>query len=566
MTETGRTRAAAAAGVAIGFLLVAGLRTVALGGDARFVSNGWLNALGGGVAAATLVLSWLVRAPRARPYRPGPVARAAVGGVLGTLAVATYAGLGNDVGHIHTWEHFHYYLGGKYFEELSYARFYACVAVAESERVGRDEMEGRRMRDLERDAVMPVDAALDDPAACTRRFTPERWKAFGDDVMWFREATGRIWDRMQQDHGFNPPPTWVLVGGLLARIGPASTRTQTILALVDPVLLAAMLALIGWAFGGHVLLVALVAWGCQVPGQGTWTAGSMLRQDWLFFVVASVCLARRGRFGLAGAAAASAAALRLFPVFLLALPIVVIARRTWTRGRLGAHDRRFLAGVALGGVLWLGATTAAFGVDAWRDFRRHIAVHRLAPLANHVGLRATFSQSWEGRWVVSMRLSEVDPYAVWGAARQATFAVRWPAYVALAGAIALVAAAAGMRLRRIWVALAASSVVVLAAVDVASYYCAFLIVLGLLAAASRVEEWLALAAVVASRATNALPLATENPDVRYTVQSVVLVAWALAALVLVAWRPRARVPATAHGDSRVAPSRAARRRSSGDRR
>jgi hypothetical protein len=157
-----------------------------------------------------------------------------------------------------------------------------------------------------------VDAALQHPETCTDRFTPERWREFGDDVMWFRQASGRMWDRFQQDHGFNAPPPWMVAGGLLTRLGPAGERTETIIALVDPLLLLATWLLVGWAFGPHVLMVALVVWGAQMPGQGTWTAGSFLRQDWLFAVVAAVCLARRGWFGCAGAAMASAAAIRIF--------------------------------------------------------------------------------------------------------------------------------------------------------------------------------------------------------------------------------------------------------------
>jgi hypothetical protein len=34
-----------------------------------------------------------------------------------------------------------------------------------------------------------------------------------------------------------------------------------------------------------------------------------------------------------------------------------------------------------------------------------------------------------------------------------------------------------------------------------------------------------------------LPIASENPDIRYTVQSGVFVAWAVAAAVMLAWRP-----------------------------
>jgi hypothetical protein len=543
------------AGAAIGIGAALALRALALARGNTRVPDGWVNAVALGVAVAALGFSLVERSP-SRRSRLGRWS-ALAGGLLAGLALAAWVGLGNDVMRYHTWEHFHYYLGGKYFRELSYTRLYACTAVVEAERVGADAMVGRRMRDLVTDEVVPVEAALANPEDCRGRFTPERWRAFGDDVMWFRGATGAIWDRMQQDHGFNPPPTWVLAGGLLASLAPASATTQTALALVDPVLLVAMLALVGWAFGAHVLLVAIVVWGCQLPGQATWTAAAFLRQDWLLWLVASVCLARRGWPALAGVALASATAIRVFPVFLFGLPLVLIAHRTWRDGRLHRVDGRFLAGAAAGAIGWFGLSTAVFGLDAWSAFRDHIALHRLAPIANHVGLRALLSQSWAGRWVAARRPGAVDPFALWASMRRATFAELHGVYVALATGIVVLAGVAGWRLRRLWTAIAASAVLVVTAVDVASYYCAFFIVLGLLAATSRVEERLALAAIVVGRAANLLPIATENPDLRYSVQSAVFVVWALAALVLLAWRPRPRpvpVPASSAG------TRASRRR------
>jgi hypothetical protein len=545
-----------AAGMGVGLLVTLIVRAGLA--DADRVSDESINAVALGVAFAALVFAWLARSPAARRRRPSRRTLDLLGGVLGMLAIATYWGLGNDVVRFHSWEHYHYYLGAKYFGELSYTRLYACAAVAEAERVGREEMDGRRMRDLVTDEVVAVDAALDAPTECTRHFTSDRWQAFGDDVMFFRGALGSMWDRMQQDHGFNPPPTWVLTGGTLARIGPASVATQTALAWIDPALIAVMFALIAWAFGGHVLLVALVAWGCQVPGQGTWTAGAFLRQDWLLLVVAAVCLARRGFPAGAGVAIASAAALRLFPALLLALPLVVIARRTWRTRRLAGFDRRFVVGVVAGGVAWAVLSTAVFGVDSWLAFRDHITLHRLTPLANHVGMRSIFAQSWDGRWTEVMQPGTTDPFHEWKRLRRETFAARQVPYRLIAGALLGLAAMAAWRVRRLWAALAASAGVVLIVVDVASYYCALFIVVGLLAGATREHEWLAIGAIVASRVGNALPIAVENPDIRYTVvQSLVFVAWATSALALFAWRPRRRRPLPVAVDSR---GRAARRR------
>jgi hypothetical protein len=301
-----------------------------------------------------------------------------------------------------------------------------------------------------------------------------------------------------------------------------------------------MLAFVGWAFGGHVLFVAIVAWAVPVPGQATWTTGAFLRNDWLLLLVASVCLARRGWPAAAGLAIASAAMLRLFPAVLLALPLVAIARRTWRRRGLARFDRRFIAGVVAGGAAWVLVSTAVFGTDAWRAFADHIEVHRLTPLANHVGLRSMFAQSWDARWTAVMQPGAVDPFHEWKRLRRETFAARHVPYGIVAGVLLALGMVAGWRARRLWVALAASAALVLLLLDVASYYCAFFVVLGLLAASRRAYEWLALGAVVLSRAGDLLPVAAE-PDIRYTVvQSFVFVGWSVAALLLLARPARAR--------------------------
>ena len=63
---------------------------------------------------------------------------------------------------------------------------------------------------------------------------------------------------MQGDHGYNGAPTWSIAGRALASLAPASARTQTALALIDPLLLAVAFGLIGWAFGGHAAWLGLI--------------------------------------------------------------------------------------------------------------------------------------------------------------------------------------------------------------------------------------------------------------------------------------------------------------------
>jgi len=490
----------------------------------------WVNFTGLATTVLALAASLATRPRTGRPSLRPDVA-AAIGGALAGLALAVWANLGTVQLPYHRWEQFHYFLGAKYFPELGYTRLYQCTAIAEAERFGRAGVARRAIRDLTTDTLVPATTALDDPEGCRRHFSPARWRAFTDDVAWFvRDCPSTdYWERMQGDHGFNPPPPWTVSGYLLASLAPASAATQSTLAAIDPLLLTVAFALVGWAFGAHVLVVALVVFGCNFPGKGVWTIGGFLRQDWLCATIASVCLARRGRWLPAGVALATAAALRIFPAFLLAMPAALAWRRWRRTGRVARADRRFAAGLVLGAAFWFGTATALFGWSGWRDFAAHMALHRNAPLANDVGLRALLSQTVEGRLAGTQDDRAVDPFQAWKAARKASFAARQAAYwVVVVATSALLVAGAG-RMRRLWAALACSVVAVSVLIDLASYYYAVVVLLGVLAAKGRTLERLALGAVIVERMVNAWPWLDANPDIRYLAQSWIVVGWGIAA-------------------------------------
>src|SRR5262249_11651752 len=149
---------------------------------------------------------------------------------LAVLSLAAWTNLGNVQLPFHRWDQFIYFIGARYFPELSYPLLYRCTAVADAEQLGRSTLDGRAIRDLSNDEVVPAKRALADVALCHQRFGP-RWTAFVHDVAFFRGASPwSYWTEMQTDHGFNPPPPWVVTGGALAALAPASTTTQTWLA------------------------------------------------------------------------------------------------------------------------------------------------------------------------------------------------------------------------------------------------------------------------------------------------------------------------------------------------
>lgn len=436
----------------------------------------------------------------------------------------------------HRWEMFHYYVGSKYARELGYARLYRCSALADAELGNREHVQRRRMRDLRSDRIVSASVALDSPGECRSHFSAERWRAFSADVAFFRRQAGSAtWDRMQVDHGYNPAPAWTLTGRALSSLAPASDRFLRVLALIDPVLMAGSLALLGWAFGGRILLLATVFWGTQAPSAFYWTGGGFLRQDWLCLCVLAVALLRKRHYGWAGAALAWAALLRVFPVLLLAGPLIVIGWHCWrTRRLLDAH-RAFLRGAALSTVCCVGATLLAFGPRYHAEFASHIAMHADTPVANHMSLRTLFSIGPDDLLSQNPDPNAIDPTERWANARRAHFARLRGAYWFAACALGAAFAFAVARVRRLWLAVGLSLVLVLAFTDPSSYYYSVWIVAAPLVLARRV---LSLPFIGLAAASQLIALQLGWVDVRFGALAALYLAFCLVLVCAFSRRPK----------------------------
>jgi hypothetical protein len=441
-----------------------------------------LKALLASVGALLLAVRLLPLGWEANPLRRRGWDAALLG--LGVLAGAAWFDLfraGFPAGHPS--ETFHYYVGSKYFRELGYTRLYRCVAVADAEAGRAARVRQRRLRNLDTNSLEPAAGALDDPAACTRHFTPERWRSFRRDLAWFRDRPSvRAWHLMQTDHGYNATPVWGLIGGLLASTAPASDGQIRALRLLDPALLAAAFAGVAAAFGWRALCVVLLAWGTGHAWQFGWTGGSYLRQIELSAVLLGLGCLRRERPAAGGFLLATAALVRLYPVVLFAGPALqaLVATGRARRLHLAPEHRRLALGALAAAALWLPAAAAwSGGAQSWLDFADRTRVLVSTPLRNHVGLRTllAFDPAAPAHRLVDPALP--DPYQPWKDARQRALAPRLPLFAALVGAyVALLAAA--VRRQPAWAAVAVSACLVPVALELTSYYLAILAVCGLL--------------------------------------------------------------------------------------
>jgi len=408
-------------------------------------------------------------------------------GAAAVVATLTYFNFGafHFNNFVHNWDTLHYYLGAKYFRELSYERLYECIAVADANEPRLAwRMGPRRITNLRTNVLESTAEILAHPERCTEHFSPDRWWRFTEDVAYFRdrETLGR-WTEITTDHGFNGTPVWLLAGAPLANLGPASDRQILALTLLDPAYFLALIVVIGWAFGLRPLAVALLVFATFFPSRFYWTGGSFLRWDWLFYMVAAVACLKKGRPWLGGMALGYAAMLRVFPGLLAAGPAAAVvalaaggaARRPEVRAHL-----RFLGGAALAAAILVAASLAVNGPGAYRAFFANTRKHESTPLTNHMGLRTVmaYRPAEAGRLLITE--TGVDPWLRWKEARLAAWKQARPLAALLAVAALFLLGRAARRRPEPWIAAALGTLWIAFAVELTSYYYAFLIVPALL--------------------------------------------------------------------------------------
>lgn len=384
----------------------------------------------------------------------------------------------------HRHELYHYYLGSKYFTEIGYDRLYFCTAIAEVEQGRGAQIRKREVRDLSsKNLIVPTTETyiFDDPGQCKNHFTPERWEAFKADIAWFEQSSrGEYWENMQKDHGYNPPPVWTMTGKFLGSLAPASDTFFKLLALLDISLQLGAVLLLNWAFGWRTMAAATIFWGCNAPANFYWTGGAFLRQDWIFFIIACVCLLRKRKFALAGAALTWASLLRIFPVALFGgIGLIMIFNLLRTH-RIHRDHLRFVTGVLVAVAVLVPASMAVTGPHAYKEFAAHIGLHKDTPLTNHMGLETMLVHDWDGRMVFSRDDRLDDPFEAWKSGRTDRKRALRPVFLAINLFMLGWLAWAVHRTRLLWVGMALSVPVIISLSNLTCYYFSIFLVAAVL--------------------------------------------------------------------------------------
>lgn len=484
------------------------------------------------IAAALLILER--RARRLGTPVPEKVARR-IGITMTVVSFLLYFDFFNPNtrynNYYHRHELYHYYLGSKYFEEIGYHRLYACTSIAEVELGHGAKIRKREIRDLSaRNLIVPTTKTyiFDDPGQCKDHFSDARWSDFKADVKWFeKSARGSYWDKMQQDHGYNPPPVWTMVGHSIASLAPAGDTFFKLIASLDITLQLSTVLLLYWAFGWRTMALATIFWGCNAPANFYWTGGAFLRQDWLFLTIASLCCARKRKFVLSGGALTWAALLRVFPLVLFG-GVGLIMLFQLIRKRVIAKDHlRFLAGCLITAGVLVPASIAATGPSAYKDFAAHISMHKGTALTNHMGLETILVHNWDGRMVFTRDDRMDDPFEGWKSGRTQRKEERKPLFLAINALMLLWLAWALRSTRQLWVGMALSVPIIISLANVTCYYYSVFIAAAVLA---RARPALGPAYLALAGASQILLLRFYWIDDKYTAQSYLFYAFALSML------------------------------------
>jgi hypothetical protein len=307
--------------------------------------------------------------------------------------------------HLH--DCFHYVLGPKYYKELGYDGLYACAVEA----LGPLRIpDSTPVRDLTSDKMISAKESRR-RAACSSRFSPERWVEFQHDLEIFEQASPGFVKHPLRDRGYNGSPLHTFLASTITNAIPLSYEALSLMTLLDVFSVCAMLALFCHAFGSRLGLVCSVLFFSQYVDRSLIIGGSLLRYQWVAALGVGIACLRLGRYRAAGALLSVSAALNVFPV-LFSLPILGKTAADWSRSHtLSASSRRFLYGaLGAGALAALLGLAHAHGLRNYAEFFEAMRVHDAAGRAPGfgVGIKYDFLSSDFGRgFSSSQRASEL---------------------------------------------------------------------------------------------------------------------------------------------------------------
>lgn len=305
-------------------------------------------------------------------------------GILGLgalLSVAVYVDFGvfRYGTYLNEWDFYHYYLGTKYAPELGYDKLYGATLLADAEGGLRYRNPQNAIRDLSSAELVPAQSVAAQAGRYLSGFDRERWHEFVADVTWFKQQLpAERWSILLVDHGYNGTPAWsFVVGGLVSRhLSVRAAWGRWLMLLLDPALLLATIAAVAWAFGRRTAFLMAIFVGTHYLMSWGHLKGALLRTDFAMCAALAVCLVKKKRYKLAGVLLGWAILSRIFPVFFLVGPGVLLVWGWFESREIPRRWLGLLASCAATVTLVVAGSCLYFGgFDIWREWSHKITLH-----------------------------------------------------------------------------------------------------------------------------------------------------------------------------------------------
>lgn len=280
----------------------------------------------------------------------------------------------------------YYYTNSKYLGELGYDGLYAGALLCDDERGAPRTRQITTIRDLRDDELVSREVGLEHGREVKALFTPERWAAFCHDMTFFLDRIDRraLTTNFFVDHGYNPPPTWTIVGGNLSEL----VRVEDLKRIcnVDTALVGLMLLVVGWGFGLETMLWGSLFYTVTFSGRWPILGMAIMRFDWVAALVAGYAFLRRDAMAAAGASMTYAALNRVFPAIFFWGWLVEAARDVVRERRVPARHLRFAGAAAITATLMTGVAAVQYGPGTLAESAHHLSLHNESFSSHRVGL------------------------------------------------------------------------------------------------------------------------------------------------------------------------------------
>lgn len=311
--------------------------------------------------------------------------------------------------YIHRWDMFHTIMGVKYFEELGYKNLYECAVAFDSESHNYYE-EVEKIRDLSTLRFVSVEEVIKDHNF-NGIFTPERRKEFIDDLAVFNSITSKnYWKRLLRDKGYNGSPFYSFIISFFVKTFPLTTTTLLLFSFIDIILIILAFFILSKVIGINNTLIAFIFFCVNFPNRYEHMGGSLLRFDYIVYLIISISLLYRKKYGFAAVFMALSTMIRIFPA-IFAIGLIVKGILIFIEKReIDSDIYKFFKVYSISIILlFLLSFDFGRGFENWLLFKNNMEVHTESSAGYRIGFKHIFMYSGD-----ITRDDEFIPYSAKG--------------------------------------------------------------------------------------------------------------------------------------------------------